>query len=484
MSLPDSSPKMTGRELLIVLVISLGSFMAGLDATIVNIALPSIAKSFDVPTVIASWVLNAYLIILVCLLLAAAKIGDIKGYRPVFIAGFAIFTIGSALCGMAPAVELLIFFRMIQAMGGAIIAALGSVMVTAYLGEQVRGQALGLVAMFTMLGVALGPVIGGFLTSAFSWQFIFYVNIPVGIIALVLGTKFIPPQKPVSPSARLDIPGIILVFITLGSLIFGLNQIQGGSTLPGIEVLILSLIAILLFWFRENRTPEPLIDLSVFSNRAYTFQNLDILILQMGLAGVMFIMPFYLEIVKGVSTATAGAILLALPVGNILTGPIAGKISDVIGTKKPIILGFIIMILAFLALSMISIRSHTDNVALYLFILGAGAGIAYAPLNSAIMGESPVRERGMTSGLLKMMTNLGSTLGVTISLLVASFALGPMMAQVAAHTIKPAELAGGFDAAFFFCMGIQIIGLLLILAVKEKNENDSTGGIHATEESS
>ncbi|MDX8549525.1 MFS transporter [Methanospirillum sp. J.3.6.1-F.2.7.3] len=127
MSQPDSPPKMSSKELLIVLVISLGSFMAGLDATIVNIALPSIAKSFDVPTVIASWVLNAYLIILVCLLLAAAKIGDMKGYKPVFIIGFAIFTTGSALCAMAPAVELLIFFRMIQAVGGAIIAALGSV---------------------------------------------------------------------------------------------------------------------------------------------------------------------------------------------------------------------------------------------------------------------------------------------------------------------------------------------------------------------
>lgn len=464
---------MTGKELLIVLVVSLGSFMAGLDATIVNIALPSIARAFDVPTVVSSWVLNAYLIILICLLLAAAKIGDIKGYKPVFIAGFTIFTIGSALCGIAPSIELLIISRMIQAVGGAIIAALGSVMVTAYLGEKVRGQALGLVAMFTMLGVALGPVVGGFLTSSYSWQSIFFLNIPVGIVAVLLGLSVIPSLKPASPSAKPDIPGVILIFVALGSLIMGLNQIQGNDTMPGAGALAVSIIAWIILYIWEKRAPEPLILFAVFKNRAYAVQNIDLLLLQMGLAGVMFIMPFYLEIVKGMSTATAGALLLALPVGNILTGPISGKISDVIGTKKPIIIGFIVMILAFVPLSIISIRSHPDNVAFYLFLLGAGAGIAYAPLNSAIMGESPENVRGMTSGLLKMMTNLGSTLGVTFSLLVTSVSLGPRVAEVAAHTIKPEDLAGGFDTAFLFCMIIQVIGLLLILTVREKKEQSA-----------
>lgn len=460
---------MTGKELLIVLVISLGSFMAGLDATIVNIALPTIAKAFDVSTVLASWVLNAYLIILVGMLLAAAKIGDIKGYKTVFLLGFAVFTLGSALCGISTSVQDLILFRMIQAVGGAVIAALGSVMVTSYLGEKVRGQALGLVAMFTMLGVALGPVIGGFLTSTFSWQYIFFVNIPVGLIAVLLGLSSIPSLNPVNPSARLDIPGVILIIIALGSLIFGLNIVQGGETLKGVESLILSLFAWLLFYFRENGVSQPLITLSVFKNRSYTFQNIDILILQMGLAGVMFLMPFYLEIVKGLPTGTAGALLLSLPVGNILTAPIAGKISDVIGTKKPIMFGFVIMIIALFLLSILSVHSHESEVALFLFILGAGAGIAYAPLNSAIMGESPENERGMTSGLLKMMTNLGSTLGVTLSLLIASFTLGPRMAEVAAHTLTPGELAGAFDSSFLFCMVLQVFALLLILTVRDRN---------------
>jgi len=465
-----SSKHMSVKELLIVLVVSLGSFMAGLDATIVNIALPSIAKGFNVPTVHASWVLNAYLVILVSLLLLAAKIGDMKGYKKVFLVGFAIFTIGSLLCGIAPSINSLIGFRMLQAIGGAIIAALGSVMVTSYLGNEVRGSALGLVAMFTMLGVAMGPVIGGFLTSIFSWRFIFLVNIPVGVIAVLLGIFVIPALKAQAPTIKLDLAGVFLLFIALASLIFGLNTITGPNITNGFFSLIISLIFWILFLVSQIKAKEPLVVLSVLKDRAYTFQNLDILILQLGLAGVMFLMPFYLEIVKSLPTGTAGALLLALPVGNILTSPIAGKISDVIGTKKLIIIGFVIAIIALFLLSTLTVLSHSEEFVLYLFILGAGAGIAYAPLNSAIMGVSPEKERGMTSGLIKMMTNLGSSLGVALTILVFGYVLGPKVAQVEAHTISPHVIMPGFQAAFFFCMALQVIGLILIIVVKESKE--------------
>ena len=228
---PVPQQKMSPKDLMIVIVIALGSFMAGLDATIVNIALPTIAKSFDVSTVAVSWVLNAYLIILVSLLLAASRLGDMKGYRNIFLGGFALFTLGSALCGLSPTIDILILSRMIQAVGGAVISALGAVMVTSYLSASLRGQALGIVAMFTMLGAALGPVVGGFLTSAFSWQYIFLVNLPVGIVAIILGMHILPKTAPVAPKAKLDIPGVLLVFVALGSLIVGLT-IDPGKQLP------------------------------------------------------------------------------------------------------------------------------------------------------------------------------------------------------------------------------------------------------------
>lgn len=464
--------KMSTRDLLIVIVIALGSFMAGLDATIVNIALPDIAKYFHVSTVAVTWVLNAYLIILVSLLLAASRLGDMKGYRNIFLGGFALFTAGSALCGFSTSLDVLVISRMVQAVGGAIISALGAVMVTSYLSASLRGQALGIVAMFTMLGAALGPVVGGFLTSAFSWQYIFFVNLPVGIVAILLGMKILPQLPPVTPSARIDTPGILLIFVALFTLIVGLTSVQGSNAAFGLVALVVSLIFWILFIVQERRSKEPLVNLSLFSSRGYFLQNINVLLIQMAMAGVMVIMPFYLEIVKEIPTDNAGTILLALPVGMILTAPLAGKISDVIGTKKPIIVGFVLCTAALFLLSTLSPRTSIGHIVLYLFLLGAGTGIAFSPLNSAVMGECEAKDRGSTSGLVKMMTNLGSSLGVACVMLVATVAAGPRLAQYTAHAIEGAALASAFDLAFLFCMGLEVIGIVLMLAVKEKGPSE------------
>jgi len=467
---------MTPKELMIVMVIALGSFMAGLDATIVNIALPDIAKYFDISTVLASWVLNAYLIILVSLLLAASRLGDMKGYRNIFIGGFALFTAGSAFCGLSPTIDILILSRMVQAVGGAVIAALGAVMVTSYLSASLRGQALGIVAMFTMLGAALGPVAGGFLTSAFSWQYIFFVNLPVGIVAIILGIYILPQMAPVAPKAKLDILGVLLTFVALGSLIVGLTSVQGNYPTLGMVALVISAIFWILFIVQERRAAEPLVNISLFKNRAYSLQNVNMMLIQMAMAGVMVVMPFYLELVKKIPTDNAGAILLALPVGMILTAPIAGKFSDIIGTKKPIITGFAICAVALFFLSTISAHTSVGHIVIYLFLLGAGTGVAYSPLNSAVMVECPAKDRGSTSGLVKMMTNLGSSLGVAVVMLVAMVAAGPKIAQVSSHALPATELAGAFDAAFLFCMVLEIIGVVLMLAVAEKEPGGDSDG--------
>ena len=246
--------------------------------------------------------------------------------------------------------------------------------------------------------------------------------------------------------------------------------------MSAVLALIVSAVFWVFFYVHERRTTEPLVNTQLFANRAFTLQNLDVMLIQMALAGVMILMPFYLEIVKHLPTDNAGTVLLALPIGMILTSPIAGRISDVIGTKKPIILGFVICVLALFLLSTLGLNTSIGHTVIYLFLLGAGTGIAYAPLNSAVMGESPIKERGTTSGMIKMMTNLGSSLGVALVILVATVALGPELAHASIHTLPPAELASAFDVAFLFLMCAEVLGILLMLPVKEEETGYSTDG--------
>ncbi|HOV66781.1 MAG TPA: DHA2 family efflux MFS transporter permease subunit [Methanoregulaceae archaeon] len=458
----DSPSRMSRDELLLVLVISLGSFMAGLDATIVNIALPGIAAFFQAPTVLAAWVLNGYLVVMVSLLLFSARVGDVRGYRPVFLAGFLVFTTGSVLCGLAPSIEHLIAFRMVQAIGGAIISALGAVMVTRHLGAGVRGSALGLVAMFAMLGIALGPVIGGYLVSLLSWRSIFLVNLPVGLAGILFGAAYIPRDRPATPRGRMDLPGAVLLFFTLGSLVIGLNTLQGGRELRGAAVLLVSLLILGLFVGRERKTPSPLLELSLFTDRSFTVQNVAVLALQGVVAGVMLLLPFYLEVVRAIPTGTSGALLLALPVGNILSAPIAGRFSDTIGTKRPILAGLLTTVIGLLLLGMLTPASPIAGVVLYLFLVGAGTGMSFAPLNSAVMGEVPGEARGAASGLLRTMANLGSTLGVSLTMLIATAALGPKLAEVTAHLLPPSELMGAFRTVFLCGAAVLILVLVLV----------------------
>ncbi|PKG31983.1 MFS transporter, partial [Methanoregula sp.] len=319
-----------------------------------------------------------------------------------------------------------------------------------------------------VFGAAIGPVVGGFRTSVFSWQYIFFVNLPVGIVAILLGMKILPQHPPVTPAAGMDTPGILLIFVALFSLIVGLTSVQGSNAAFGFAALVVSVIFWMLFIVQERRAREPLVNLSLFKARGYFLQNINVLLIQMAMAGVMVIMPFYLEIVKEIPTDNAGTILLALPVGMILTAPLAGKVSDVIGTKKPIIAGFVLCTAALFLLSTLSPATSIGHIVLYLFLLGAGTGIAFSPLNSAVMGECEAKDRGSTSGLVKMMTNLGSSLGVACVMLVATVAAGPRLAEYTAHAIEGAALASAFDLAFLFCMVLEVIGIVLMLAVKER----------------
>jgi len=291
------------------------------------------------------------------------------------------------------------------------------------------------------------------------------VNIPIGIIGIILGYYILPHKEPLFPDAKLDVPGILLFFIALSLLIIGLTTIEKNNPVMGSAFIIFSLACWALFIVQEQRTKEPLINLFLFKNRNYSVQSVGILLVQMGISGVLVIMPFYLEIVRAIPPDTTGLIVLALPVGMILTAPISGKMADVIGTKKPILVGFSLCAIAQFFLSTITADTRIGYIGLYLMLLGAGTGIAFSSLTTTRMNESSVSDRAATSGLLRVMSNLGSTLGVAAVIFIAILAAGPKIAEVSSHLISPSDLVFAFYFAFLFGMLISFAGVFLMLLV-------------------
>ena len=260
------------------------------------------------------------------------------------------------------------------------------------------------------------------------------MNLPVGIVAIILGMHILPPRDPVAPSAKLDVPGVLLVFIALSTLIVGLTSVQGSNATAGMIALVLSVVFWLLFIAWERRAGEPLVNLPCSPAAGISLQNVNVMLIQMAMAGVMVIMPFYLELVKKIPADNAGTILLALTRRHDPDRPACREDLGRDRHEKTDHHGFVICAVSLFLLSTISAGTSVGHVEIYLFLLGAGTGVAFSPLNSAVMGECPAKDRGSTSGLVKMMTNLGSSLGVAVVMLVATVAAGPKLAEVSAHT--------------------------------------------------
>ena len=260
---------LSGREQnLVLFILALSTFMASLDSTIVNISLPAIAASFGVSLSMVSWVAMSYLLVLSGLLLAFGKLGDMKGFRKIFIAGFAVFTVGSLLCGLSFSIGSLIGSRFIQGIGAAALEAIGPAMVAIYLPREIRGKALGILATVISVGIAAGPIIGGFLTQYASWHWIFFINVPIGICAVILGIRCIPVDRVPAKSGPFDYPGAIIFFFALAALLWPVDEgLTLGWTSPAILGSFgISAVLWVLFILRETRSRDPLCDFALFRN--------------------------------------------------------------------------------------------------------------------------------------------------------------------------------------------------------------------------
>lgn len=405
------------QKWLVLLAIGMSTFMSALDTSVVNTVLPVITESFKSHLATVEWVVIIYLLIVSGLLLTFGRLGDIRGHRPVFLLGFSIFILSSALCGMAQKIELLILFRGIQAFGAAMLAANSPAILTKSFPSSQRGQALGLQATMTYLGLTVAPSLGGWLTDFFSWRAVFYINIPVGLFAFALAWIFIPRDGDKSKRESFDFLGAVLFLGGLVSLLLALNQgYAWGWFSPFILGLILSAIILLfLFIHIERSRYNPLLDLSLFVNRVFSFSIVSAVLNYIAVFSILLLMPFYLLQGLGFSPSQAGLILTVQPIVMALIAPISGSISDRVGTRIPSVLGMLVLTIGILLMSRLSPTSSVVQIGFVLAIVGLGTGTFISPNNSAIMGAAPRERQGIAAGLLATARSTGMVLGVGIA---------------------------------------------------------------------
>jgi EmrB/QacA subfamily drug resistance transporter len=447
---------------LFVILVSIASFMGTLDSTIVNISLPTIAGYYDTSVTLVSWIPIAYMLTLASALIAFGCFADLYGYRKVYLSGFALFTTASFFCAVSPTIEILIGCRVLQGLGAAMLQAIGGAMIAIYLPRDRQGWALGMLSTFAAIGVAAGPVLGGYLTEYLSWHWIFLVNIPVGIGALLLGRIVMPGDRlRCGKGCTFDLAGAGLLFLSLGSLIFTVSM---GRTFGYGSPVILSALALFIlgtgaFLYREPHVPDPLIRLPLFRNRDYTLGNLGLLCVFVLYLGTSFLMPFYLEQGRGFTTDISGLFMLVPALALVGTSSVAGRVSDRIGSRVLCTAsgaGFIGSMLLFTTLST---TTPIPAVVATLILFGCSLGLFIAPNFRLLMSHAPRGGEGAISSLAMTVRNTGSSIGVAVFSLLFVSAAGIVAGGAG---ISDAQRDFGLHAAFLF--GLLVSFVILVSA--------------------
>lgn len=450
------------RKWWVLAAVGLGTFMTALGSSIVNIVLPVIMREYGIDFATAQWVMMIYLVVISGLLLTFGRLGDMLGYKRVYLLGFAIFTVGSLLCGLAPTAMALIGTRALQAVGAAMLFSNSpAILTTAFPGRQ-RGQALGMLGTMTYLGLMVGPAFGGYLTDQLGWRATFFINLPIGLLAIALAYVAIPTVRPPARGERFDPLGALTFVGGLSALLLALSEAQNWGWASGGVLGLLAAAVLLLGTFLriERRIRHPMLDLSLFGSRLFAAATASALLNYMCVYAVMFLVPFYLIQYRGFSPGQTGLLLTAQALTMAIIAPLSGSLSDRIGSRLLSSLGMAVLTVALVLLG--TVDAATDNVGIMarLVLIGVGAGFFVSPNSNALMGAAPRQRQGVAAAVLAAGRNVGMVLGVALA--GAVFA-----ASLAAHGGSIGPSAGflpAFRDTFFVVAVCGALGMLTSLA--------------------
>jgi EmrB/QacA subfamily drug resistance transporter len=460
--LPATAPSGRSHETSVLLLTTIGTLMVAVDSTIVILALPTMARELDSPLSSIIWTILIYLLLTAALTTQAGRIGDMLGRGRVYNSGFAIFTIGSALSGLAPTAEILIAARAVQAIGGSMMFANSGALIAAVFPPERRGRAFGFFVFGWSLGAILGILLGGVITTELGWRYIFFINIPIGVVAVVLGLLTMPRSVPEKSS--FDLIGFATFSAILTLVCYGLIELAiFGSSPLNIAYLLIGAALVPVFVAAELRIRQPLLDLRQLKNRLLGFSLIAGFLQSLGYLAVIFLLTMYLQGLRGLTPLDASLLLVPGYLLGAVAGPIMGRSVDRRGARLLATLGILCMAGAVLAYSQLTLTSWLGWIPLISLIGGFGSGMFYPANTTAIMSQATPRTFGSISGLRATLMNIGTVLSFVLAITIASTSVPRYVTYEV--FLGTTNLIGGIGSQFLVGIHAALYGAIVVLVI-------------------
>jgi EmrB/QacA subfamily drug resistance transporter len=435
-----------------IAVTGLGSALVFLDATVVNVALPTIGRDFDASTGTLQWILNSYLITLASFILLGGSLGDRYGRRRIFTLGVVVFTAASVACAVAPTAELLVLARMAQGAGGALLTPGSLAMIEASFRAEDRPRAIGAWSGIAGVGSALGPLVGGYFVQSVSWRAIFLLNVPLGCFAAAMAGRHIPESRDSRVHGTLDLPGAALGAIGLAGITYALIDAPDKGASPAVVFAAAAgVVALVAFLLVERRRHDPMLPLEMFSSRQFSAANAITFVVYAALGGVFFLLIAYLQVALGYTPIAAGAATLPITVLMLFLSPRAGALAQRIGPRLPLTVGPAVLAVG-MAL-MIRIEpgtSYFTTVLPAVIVFGLGLTLVVAPVTATVLAAADTHHSGIASGINNAVSRIGGLLAVAVL---------PTIAGLTGHRFyRPAAMVDGFPSAMLATAALALIG--------------------------
>ena len=473
----------------VLVVTSIGALMASLTSGTLVIALPAILRDLHTDIFSLLWIVVGYTLVATVLVLNAGRVADMVGRARSYTLGFVIFTAASILCAMAPDAQQLILWRLVQGVGGALLMANATALVTDAFPRLELGRALGINAMVIGAGAIMGPIMGGWLT-AFGWRSIFWFNVPIGLLGIAAAGWILVEQKKRDGRVEIDWLGSVLYFVGLMGLMMALafGGVYGWTTWWVVAGFGSFVVATPIFLWVENHHHAPLLDLTLFRDRLFAMGNLTGFLNAIARNSVLFLLVFYLQGARGEDPVTAGIMLAPLAIGLIVLSPISGALADRYGSRALATAGMVITALGLAGLLTLSTTTPYWQLALWQLIVGAGSGIFNSPNTSAVMGVVPPNKRGAGAGVRMMLMQSGFVVSIALAIGLVTSSMDPKVlvsifsgTQIGGKGISLVPFMNALHLAFLAGVVASVLGAIASLMRGEHRSYESPGSEPATE---